>query len=217
MSWSYTALTSFETCPWRHYLIRVKKSVADTVSTGGDWGLRVHDALAKRLQDKAPLPETMKGYEPIVQSLENRPGVCLVERKLTLNDKFEPVDWFARDAWLRVVLDVAIIHQSQGALFDYKTGKYKPDNDQLALFAGVSFCQFPTLQQVDTAFIWLQDGRLERDKFTRSQAGEIWARFLPRVRRMELAFANNDWPKKPSGLCRKHCPVGRGLCEHCGS
>jgi hypothetical protein len=180
------------------------------------WGLKVHEHLAKRLQDKVPLPESCAGYEPIVASLENKRGICLVEQQLALNSKFEPTGWFAKDAWVRIVLDVGLVDNDRAALFDYKTGKRKPDNDQLELFSAVGFAHYPAVQQVQTAFIWLQDKKLDKQVFSRGQASEIWARFLPRVRRLELAFEQDNWPKRPSGLCRKHCPVGRGLCEHCG-
>ncbi len=194
----------------------MKKAVPDVMGEEAKWGLRVHEHLASRLKDKTPLPDTIKGYEPIVASLENRPGVCLVEQQLALNDRFEPTGWFAKDAWVRVVLDVGLVDNQRAALFDYKTGKRKPDNDQLELFSAVGFAVYPSVQTIQTAFIWLQDKKLDKDTFSREQVPSIWAKFLPRVKRLELAFEREQWPAKPSGLCRKHCPVGRGLCEHCG-
>jgi hypothetical protein len=43
--------------------------------------------------------------------------------------------------------------------------------------------------------------------FQREDVPKIWQEFAPRVQRLELAHQENRWPKKPSGLCRKHCPV----------
>ena len=216
VSWSYSSLNAFETCPWRFYLQRVKKAVPDVMGEEAKWGVKVHELLAKRMQDKTPLPDTIAGYEPIIKGLEGRKGMYLVEQQLALNAKFEPTQWFAKDAWLRAVVDLAIINGEVGALFDYKTGKRKPDNDQLELFSAVGFAHYPALKKVTTGFIWLQDHKVDPQMFTRDQISSIWAKFLPRVKRIELAHENNEWPKRPSGLCRKYCPVGMGLCEHCG-
>ena len=217
VSWSYSALSSFETCPWRHYLTKVTKQVKDPPGEEAKWGMWVHEMLAKRVEHGTPLPVSIAGYEPMCAALSrSKTGLLLVERKLAINDKFEPVDWRSSDAWLRSIMDLAILNGPKGLMVDYKTGKYKPDNDQLELFAAVGFCHFPQLEEVKTSFFWLKDGTTENAVHLRGGVHATWAKFIPRVRKIEIAVETNDWPKKPSGLCKKHCPVGRGLCEHWG-
>ena len=56
-------------------------------------------------------------------------------------------------------------------------------------------------------FLWLKDKAVDKEHFKRSDIGAIWSRFLPRVERLEKAVKDGDFPPKPSGLCKKWCPV----------
>jgi len=90
------------------------------------------------------------------------------------------------------------------------------DADQLRLFAGVEFKINPRVDKVQTGYVWLREKKVDKQTFEREQATEIWAEFAQRVARIEHALKTDTFPKKPSGLCRSYCPVGRKLCEFCG-
>lgn len=212
-TWSHTALTSFETCPRRHYLTRVTKEVVEPPSEVLTWGREVHKALEKRLLGQAALPAHLSHCEPLVQSLTSKHGKRLVEEKLTIDSAFRPCGWWDKNAWCRVVVDVGIMGSQNALLGDWKTGRRKPENDQLELFAAVAFAHFPYLSAVHTVFLWLKDKKLDHAVFTHEQVGEIWNNYLPRVKRFEEAFKTNTWHPKPSGLCGKWCPVTRKHCE----
>ena len=98
----------------------------------------------------------------------------------------------------------------------WKTGKRKPNSDQLMLFAALAFAYYPWIEKVVCGFIWLKDSSFDKEIYTREQIQEIWSEFLPRVDRLEIAFNEDKWQAKPSGLCRNWCPVGKKLCEFCG-
>lgn len=213
---SYTSITSFETCPKRHYHLRVAKDVVEPPSDALTWGNSVHKALELRLRDKTDLPQRMSGYEPYAQKLETKAGQLLVEEEIALTRNMERVGWWDRKAWLRGKLDVAIINGRKAGIFDWKTGGRKVENDQLNLFAGLAFTAFPEVEEVTTGFIWLKDGKFDKQVFTREQNPDIWVDFSTRIERIELAHARDKWPAKPSGLCRNWCPVGRSRCEYCG-
>lgn len=213
---SYTSITSFETCPKRHYHLRVAKDVIDAPSESLTWGNTVHKALEKRLLNDAELPASLQCYEPYVIKLQAKPGELKVEEPIALTRGFERVDWWDSAAWLRGKLDVAIINGRKASIFDWKTGKRKPDNDQLTLFAALAFTVYPEVERVSTGFIWLKEKKIDMKSFHRDQNSEIWADFLTRIERIERAHAEDKWPAKPSGLCRAWCPVGRSRCEYCG-
>ena len=101
-------------------------------------------------------------------------------------------------------------------LVTHNTGKPKSDADQLKLFAGVMLRTYPYLEQVKTGYVWLAYNKVDTQTFVQSDAPEIWGEFASRVHRMETSFKNDDFPPRPSGLCREWCPVGRKLCEFCG-
>ena len=76
------------------------------------------------------------------------------------------------------------------------------------LFVGFGFIAYPQVKVIDTAFLWLPDKKVDRETFKREDAADIWGTFLPRVKRMEMAYNEGPdaHPKKPSGLCG-WCPV----------
>lgn len=215
-AWSFSSLSAFEQCPLRYKLTRVSKVVKEGATEATLWGNRVHKALEERVRDGKPLPALIAGYEPLAAKIAASPGEVIVERKVSVNAAFQPTEYFARDVWCRGVIDVAIIGTTSAVILDWKTGKRKDDLDQLKLFAGMAFAYHPELESVDTGFVWLKDNAIDRETFTRDQIGEIWSTFMPRVQRLNLAFENDRWPAKPSGLCAKWCPVGKSNCDFCG-
>ena len=215
-AWSYSSLTAYETCPRRYELTKVLKKVTEPQTDATIWGNQVHKALELRVKDKTPLPKGMSMYEPLCAKLDVAPGQVFTEKKMALNAQFQPVAWMAKDCWVRSILDVQIDAGKNAAVLDWKTGKAKPESSQLMLSAAFMFHSRPYVQKVTTSFVWLKENTTTKEVFTRDQLPEIWQEFLPRVQRLEIAYRDNKWEAKPSGLCREWCPVGKALCEHCG-
>lgn len=217
-AWSYTALTGFETCAWRHYLTKVAKRVKEPETEPLRWGNFVHKALENYLKQGTPLPTTLAGYAPLCDRIAAS-GELFVEREAALTREFKPSGWWDKTTWCRSKWDVAVKHRDAPvmAIWDWKTGKRKDDPDQMKLFAAVGFLHEPSVEVIHTGFVWLKDRKIDTNTFTRKEAPMLWREYLPRVRRFELAHEQDNWPKKPSGLCRSYCPVGRANCEFCGS
>lgn len=216
VAWSHSALSAFEECPLRYKLTRVSKVVKEPETEAIAWGKRVHTALEQRIRDSTPLPKLLANYEPLAAKVANSSGEILVEQRVAINAGFSPTEFFAKDVWCRGVLDVAVVGTTSAMILDWKTGKRRDGFDQLKLFAAFAFAHYPSIERVDTGFAWLKEDAIDRQSFTREQVGDIWSAFLPRVRRLEQAFEQDRWPAKPSGLCKKYCPVGRANCEFCG-
>lgn len=216
LAWSFSSLNAYEQCPHRYKLTRVTKEVKEPPNDANIWGNAVHEALEFYVKEGRPLPETMAKYQAMIDKLATAPGIKLVELEIALNRDFQPVSWFAKDAWVRGIIDIGIERDNDVFIGDYKTGKRKPDSDQLDLFAALLFHARPHLTTATSAFLWLKDGKLDKAKYTRDDLPRIWNNFLPRVARIELAMELDKWPKRPSGLCRSYCPVGKQLCGYCG-
>lgn len=217
LPWSYSSLTAYETCPRRFYYTRISKQVSEPQTEATKHGNEVHQALEKYVGGKANLPEKYDEYKPIADKLRSSPGKKLLEFKFGLTKTLQPTDFFGKDVWVRGVLDVAVLTPKQAVVLDYKTGKRKIDTDQLKLFAGAAFSLWPYAERVKTGYIWLQSKQIDTEVFQPEHKVEIFQDFAARVHRMEMSEKADSWPAKPSGLCRSWCPVGRDLCEHCGS
>lgn len=217
VAWSHSALNAFETCPLRYYKTRVSKEIVEPQTEVLRYGNGVHKAFELRLKNGTALPEYLQSHEPLVASLLQKKGERLIEKQWAIDKSFRPVGWFDKSVWCRGVVDVGIASRDKAIILDWKTGKRKPDNDQLKLFAGLTFAHYPSIKTVHTGFVWLAAGKIDSEEFTRAQSGDIWSTFLPRVKRLEIAYEENKWQPKPSGLCANYCPVPRSHCEFSGA
>lgn len=225
ISWSFSVLEGFETCPWRYYLTKVSKEVVDPPGEAMQKGRIVHKCMEDRIKKRSRLPEFLAKHEPLVVRMEAIGGKMDAEIQMALDQNYRQVPWFGKGAntpWVRAITDVTVFKGTRAFVGDWKTGKRKADaTDQLKLCSAVLFAIHPWLEEIRNSFIWLDHPepkeRLTTETFVRADAPDIWRMFLPRVARLEAAHANNQWPKRPSGLCRAHCPVPRAKCEHSGA
>jgi CRISPR/Cas system-associated exonuclease Cas4 (RecB family) len=222
-AWSISALSAYETCPKRYYMVSIAKKFSDPPSEAMTWGSNVHKAFEEYLRNGKPFPVGMKNLEVMAQQFGaagKQADEELVETKIALNAELEPVTYFAKDVWVRSVVDYGIINfaKSKAMVIDWKTGKKKSNDDQLALMGGMLMALDERIDEVDSTFVWLQEpkGRqMEKLTYRREDMGAIWGRFLPRVERFQESFKKDDYPARPSGLCRRYCPVTS--CPHHGT
>ena len=208
--WSYSSLTAFETCPRQYQELRVLKNYVQGDTEATIWGKEVHSDLELRIKDDAPLPERSSKWEPIaakIAAMKDKGATVLTEQKFTIDKDFVMTSWESPAAWARCIIDAAVIDSKNetATLLDWKTGKRKPST-QLMMSAALVMHHY-SVNVVNTGFVWLKDGKMDKEKFTRDQLPEIWNEFLPRVKRLEIAYDTDTWPVRPSGLCKQWCPV----------
>lgn len=209
-AWSYSKLNGYETCPKQYNEVTVLRNFVEKVDPDGPlaWGNFVHDTFKKVFQENAPLPIEMLEYQKWVDQIKNRnSGKLYVEQKFALDRQFRPVAWMSNNAWFRGIGDVVIIDGPVGLIWDWKTGNVKEDSNQLMLMAQCVFSTFPEVQKVRSEFIWLKEDAKSTEDYTRNSMADEWIKVLQRVGSLEEAHKTNVFPPKPSGLCKRHCPV----------
>jgi hypothetical protein len=223
LAWSHSVLEKFETCPWQYYLVKVSKEVVDPPGVAMSRGRAVHTSFEKRIKQHLALPGDLAKHEPLVARMETLAigGTIEAESQMALDQNYKATTWFAKNVWVRAITDVSVFKRDKAFVGDWKTGKRKSESAQLKLSAVVLFAQKPWLNEIRNSFIWLDEPdpkqRLTAETFHRREAPDLWREFLPRVARLEAAHAQSQWPKRPSGLCKRHCPVPRSKCEHSGA
>lgn len=211
---SYSAITLYENCPLRYYRQRVAKDVVDEGGEASKHGERIHAFLENRLKENTELPQEIKHYESLCTAVERMAtgGELLVEKELVLNENLTPTGWWDADAWIRSKLDVLVIKGNHAVVMDWKTGKRKPDFFQMQMFAVQVFKHYPEVQHVKTSLVWLKDMSMDSEKYTRLDANPMWAEIMKRIQRIHTSLEHDNWPAKPSGLCR-FCPA-RHDCDY---
>lgn len=215
IAWSYSALTSYETCPKKHWHTRIAKDVSEgEESEPQRHGKRVHKALENRILHNIPLSLDLAYAEGICQMLVDAPGKLVGEQKLAVDFDMKPCDWFDKRCYIRAIVDAGVISDKSAILIDWKTGKISTDVTQLRLAAMLMLFHLPKLEKVQGAFVWLRDKEITKVSMERKDIPEFWNLIKPRADNLARAKAITDYPARPGGLCKKWCPVRD--CPHHG-
>ena len=211
---SYSSIKMYENCPKRYLYQRINKEVVDTGSNATIYGQRIHKDLENRLLHGQALPQETSKHEQVCQTLQQltQHATLLAEQQLCLNENLTPTGWYDNDAWLRSILDVLIIKGDKAIVIDWKTGKRRPDFMQLQLFALQVFKHYSSICEVKTSFVWLKDEAIDTETYTLNDTSIMWKDILSRIERINQSCKTNNFPARPSGLCR-WCPA-QNICEY---
>lgn len=225
--WSYSMLDMFANCPrqaYHRYILKEKGPETDAMREGNKFDRLVES----RINEGVALPAEYQKHEPYAASVANMKATCQVytQMKLGVTREFKPSSFFGKDVWGRGVLDVAIISRREfgsdqgntAIITDWKTGKNNENKDysnkglQLKIFTALLFKNFPGIDKVTAFNLWLKTNEIGRAyTFTRADEATLWREILPRVMKMEQAFAQQAWPEQAGPLCG-YCDVK--ICQH---
>ncbi len=217
-AWSYSSVKDFETCQRKYHEVKVLKKFPRKETEQTLYGTALHKQAENFILYNKPLDKDFTFLQPVMDALKAMPGDKLCEWKMGVKEDLTPCDFFADVCWCRSVADLTILSpdRTTARCYDYKSSSDKyPDTDQLLLMALLIFAHFPTVQSVTGGLLFVLKGTVTKHRITRAQMEKSWWRWRERVARISAAQANNHWPARPSGLCRKHCEVV--TCEHNGS
>lgn len=225
ISWSYSAMNTFETCPRQYQAKHVTKEVPFVQNAAAKWGDEVHKALEDAIKLGRPMPSNMLQYKPLLDAVQRRAdklgGKLIAEQQVALTKDLKSVSWFTKKTapnpvWFRTKIDVTLLLGDYAEVYDWKTGKKKNDQDQLLLYAMVAFITNPQLKRVKAGFIWLKEGEIDPPvEYRREQLDEMLAYWENKYEQLEEAWELDDFPPKPSGLCKRWCEVES--CPHNGN
>ena len=205
-AWSFSALSTFESCPKKYWHLTVRKDFKDEDSEASKDGKFIHDALHKRVINGKPLPLPMRNLEPLAARFASASGEMHGEMRLALNGKMAPVAFFAEDAWVRAIVDLLIVQDKRAIIVDWKTGKPKKDFTQMGLCSAVLARWMPEIEEFETLLVFTGHLKIERKTYSRADLVGVWNDLLPRVAKITEARDTTTFPAKESGLCG-YCPV----------
>ena len=224
LPWSWSSLDSFETCPRKHWFTKISKLVKEVYNQKRADGLDSHKAMELYVGGKEAMPVAHEALLPLADRLRAAPGQRIVEHSFGFSQSLAPVGFWDRDVWARGKMDFVQVRPKVAVVLDFKNGKRKVNSEQLKLFALAAMVTWPHVETVKTGYVWLPNAELGRAQplldqvsYTQADKTSILQNFSGRVQKMLQAETHNQWPPRPSGLCRQWCPVGRQNCEHCGA
>lgn len=219
-AWSHSTLKTYESCPYRIYISKVKK-VTEDFGPAAKRGTEIHEQAEHYVKGElGELPDTLRKFKNEFEELNSLYADSKVELEgewgFTID--WEACGWMDPKVWARVKLD-AIVHEDESSarVIDYKTGK-KFGNEithsqQGVTYAIATFFRFPLLESINTEFWYLDHGETLEQTYTRDEAMV----FMPKLqqRAIEMTTATK-FPPNPSNYNCKWCSYKNGefpICE----
>jgi CRISPR/Cas system-associated exonuclease Cas4 (RecB family) len=200
-AWSFSRLQDYRKCPrfaYYKHCLKLKEPGNDAMARGTRIDDMVSGYIAGR-EKKLP-PE---GQAFAAEFAELRKRKATVQEQWAFNAQWDPVDWFASNAWLRIKTDVYSVDKDGVMLLvDNKTGKERHEHDeQLSLYAMGALARRPELKAVDVR-IWYLDSGLEKpDKeklHTHKELPGLKKYWLGEIKQM---LNDKRFPERPSAAC----------------
>ena len=215
--WSFSRIKAFMTCPKQFYHVNVLKQFPFQETEAMRYGTEFHKAAEDFIRDGATVPAKFDFALPALEALATKPGEKLCEQKIGLTADLEACDFFAKDVWFRGIVDLLIIDGENAWIIDYKTGKSAryAEKGQLELMALSVFRHFPQVNHLRAGLLFVIANDFVKASYQRKGQRDLWKKWLSNYASMEKAFDSGVWNPKPSGLCKRHCPVTE--CHHNGA
>lgn len=217
--WSFSKAKAFEQCPKQFYHEKILQEYPFVETEAIRYGNAFHTAAEEYIRDGTSLPKMFDYAQAMLDSLNAKKGVKLCEEKLGVTENLLPCGFYDADVWYRGIADLLIINEEDGLawVIDYKTGKSAKyaDKGQLELMALLVFAHYPKIKYVRAGLLFVVSNDLVKDSYADSDAGMLWTKWTNIYSIMQMAEKRNVWNARPSGLCKRHCPVT--VCVHNGS
>ena len=178
-SWSYSRYSTWKQCPGKAKLLYIEK-LKEPDSPALLNGQKKHTELEYFLKGYSPLPDWVhKNSKPYAEGLKERKAIP--ELQVAFNDKWQPVEWFAKNAWARIKIDV-IDNSVPGVtdIKDWKSGKIRDGeyDEQLELYGLTGLLMFPDREKAIAELHFPEIGvtipRSEYLQENRDQLRNLW-------------------------------------------
>ena len=107
----------------------------------------------------------------VVDNLMAAGFTLTAEQQLSVGLNWQPLSWFDKRTMYRAVCDFIAVKGVEAVLGDWKTGKYRDydgkDTGQLHLAAAVVFSHMPEIQEIKTAYFYIEQSQTVVRQFTR--------------------------------------------------
>lgn len=207
-AWSYSRYADYEQCPLMFklkHLDRIKPPSSPQMQRGSD--IHKEGEVFLITPETKKVPVTYANFKDQMTQLKTLSPVCELQEGFTSDWKpatasgRDPNGWFAKDTWLRIVIDVKVLYDDHTAeVIDFKTGKmYGTNENQVELFSCAPFIKDPELTNVTARLWYLDSGDEVIREYSRKDYLAIKKDWTKRVKPM---FVDQRWAPKPGPKCR---------------
>jgi hypothetical protein len=210
-AWSYSRLSTFRACKLQFRFQYIDK-LPQPKSPAMDRGTEIHLAIQNYIEKKTKILPTeltvSMGQELLIRYTEMRKSKNVAcELELAVDKNWKRVEWYAKDAWLRVKLDVVELAGDSLLLDDHKTGKIREGQhtEQLEIYAAIAPSFWPEAKEIIARMDYVDQGQDSISVFTKATAMKLrqkWAKLAGPI------FKEKEFPASPGQVCR-YCSYSR--------
>ena len=207
-AWSYSRYSDYDKCPFLAKCKHVDKRKEPDNPAMANGSATHTDAEQYTLGKLKKLPTSLERFLKEFAALRKQPSV-LVEQQWCFNRQWDTVDWFARDAWLRIKVDAHYLtsrkvgrglQSSTCYIIDHKTGREHDDHSlQRDLYALGALLVYPDLAVVQASHWYLDQGTIRTTKYTADDLERLQREWVDRTHNM---LADTRFAPNPGNHCR---------------
>lgn len=227
LSWS--RLSDYNQCPLKFKLKYLDKNAKfkedESQSPHLVRGSNVHKKLEDYVVQKTSngelpvkvtsLPE-VEATKPFVDRFLDNYTTVIPETQIAIDKNWQRVEWFSKDAYYRVIMDLIALRETDWAIIDYKTGKIR-DYDggpsgkgQLHLSGGVALHLWPSIPKGKSIYAYVDHKHTFSKDFSQDDKEELRKHF---DQEHEKVNSDETWKPKVNEFC-KWCPATRDMCPY---
>lgn len=209
ITWSHSALKSYEGCARRYHEVTVLKNYPFQDTDQTRYGKDLHLAAELYVKEGTPIPEQFAFVKPVLDALLAKPGRKFAELEMALTEELNPVGFDSPNRWVRGIADLVIVNDDNytARIVDYKTGNDKyPDRDQLILMSLMVFAHFPHIKHVKSALLFVVKNSMVTHEMGLEDIEPAWWQYRERVAKLNASHAHDVWNPNRTPLCG-WCPV----------
>lgn len=209
--WSYSMVKDFDTCPKQYYHKRILKEIPFVETEQIRYGNEFHKAVELYINDEIALPKHFEFAKEAVDKLLTRGDFYVAEIEGAVTEDSVPTRYWGSDAWYRAKVDLFIRNQEKkiGYAIDWKTGGNPnyADPNQLEANSLILFRKYPEIDKIKGGLFFVLKSKLLTYEFHKKDYPQIWSKWVKKHKRVVDAHKTGVFNPRPSGLCKKHCPV----------
>ncbi len=217
--WSYSRLSTFESCPKKAYYAYVKR-IKEPGNKYMERGKTMHSMCEDYIRGRyEEIPKELADFEEAFDNLKelHLKGYVTCEGDWAFDKDWKPAPWFGDTTWGRAKVDafVYIDGQPNARVIDFKTGRYdgnqETHREQCELYGAVVLERMPEVETITTELWYLDHGKIDRYEY--SEDNITYKREKLNSRAVAMTEAT-EFPAKPSTFGCKWCYFGKEkICE----
>lgn len=220
LSWS--RYSDYAQCPRKFYLKYIEKSFPEFDNKAPHLirGANLHKQLELyadhlKFPDDVPVPDMSpetEGLKPALQTLYKTSVSFSPESQISINTEWKQVEWFSKQSYWRLIVDLIAIRADHAIVWDYKSGKYQPyaeECGQLHLTAAAFMSMMPHLEYAQVDYVYLDAKKAEGIRIERKDVPKIIQIFDERSAKVN---AETDWKPTRNEYCQ-WCDAKQSQCK----